>query len=104
MEQNNLEISMLSTNFFKMNGIINFETINTLIDQVKKQKTTEAFTFDLNDIQKIDSSLISFLLECRRQKKEIRLINVPNSLESLIKLYGLKDFFNLTDGQTLVTI
>lgn len=50
---------------------------------------------DLSHLMKVDSSVVSMLLEWQRATKDydkpLQYTGIPNSLEGLINLYGLSD-------------
>lgn len=52
---------------------------------------------DLANVAEVDSSIVSMLLEWSREanRKNIRLhfINIPESVNSLMQLYGVSEFF-----------
>lgn len=52
---------------------------------------------DLASVAEVDSSIVSMLLEwlreARRKKIQLRFINIPESVKSLMQLYGVSEFF-----------
>ena len=56
-----------------------------------------SLVIDLANVAKVDSSIISMLLEWLREanQKNFRLhfVNIPESVKSLMQLYGISEFF-----------
>lgn len=52
---------------------------------------------DLASVAEVDSSIVSMLLEwlreAKRRKIQMRFINIPESVKSLMQLYGVSEFF-----------
>lgn len=52
---------------------------------------------DLASVAEVDSSIVSMLLEWLREAKRknirLRFINIPESVTSLMQLYGVSEFF-----------
>jgi phospholipid transport system transporter-binding protein len=58
----------------------------------------EDLIIDLGQITQVDSSAVSVLLqwerEARRRNRQIRFKNVPQKLQSLIRLYGVSELIH----------
>ena len=80
-----------------LKGNITFKEIVNVLDQVNQYDWKESIVLDLSEIKEIDTSLISFILEQKRQAKkfgkEFNLKNSPPSLILLSKLYGIEKLF-----------
>jgi phospholipid transport system transporter-binding protein len=60
---------------------------------------------DLANVAEVDSSIVSMLLEWLREAKRknirLRFINIPESVTSLMQLYGVSEyFFTKSDDQS----
>ena len=77
-----------------LKGNITFKEILLILDQVNQYGWEESVTLDLSDVKEIDTTLISFILEQKRQAKkfgkEFNFENSPKSLKSLASLYGIE--------------
>jgi len=62
----------------------------------------EDLTIDLGQITQVDSSAVSVLLqwerEALRRNRQIRFENVPQKLQSLIRLYGVSELIHWNAG------
>lgn len=56
-----------------------------------------SMVIDLASVAEVDSSIVSMLLEwlreAKRRKIQMRFINIPESVKSLMQLYGVSEFF-----------
>ncbi len=56
-------------------------------------------TIDLGKVTEVDSTIVSMLLEwlrvTRKNNQALRVINMPDSLKSLIQLYGVTELIPL---------
>tara|TARA_B100000035_G_scaffold24868_2_gene19554 strand:+ start:43400 stop:43678 length:279 start_codon:yes stop_codon:yes gene_type:complete len=77
-----------------LKGNITFKEILSILDQVNQYDWKESITLDLSDVIEIDTTLITFILEQKRQAKkfgkEFNIKNIPESLKSLATLYGIE--------------
>lgn len=55
----------------------------------------QPLTIDLNKVTEVDSTIVSMLLEwlraMQKNNQALRVINMPDSLKSLIQLYGVTE-------------
>jgi phospholipid transport system transporter-binding protein len=55
-------------------------------------------TFDLAGLKEADSSVVSLLLEWRREaarrNRHMHIANMPENLQSLVRLYGVSELIN----------
>ncbi len=86
----------LKNNLWFLNGDITFKEILSVHDQVQNYGRKDSVFIDLTGVKELDTSLLSFILEQRRQAKkfgkEVIVQNQPSSLKSLAKLYGVEQF------------
>ena len=86
----------LKNNLWFLNGDITFKEILSVHDQVQNYGLKDSVFIDLTGVKELDTSLLSFILEQRRQAKkfgkEVIVQNQPSSLKSLAKLYGVEQF------------
>lgn len=79
-----------------LKGNITFKEITTILEQVNHYDWERSITLDFSDVKEIDTTLISFILEQKRQAKKFGQViyfkNCPSSLKSLSKLYGIEKF------------
>lgn len=58
----------------------------------------DELVIDLSGITEVDSSAVSMLLEWQRQadkkQQQLHFVNVPQSLRSLIQLYGVSELIS----------
>ncbi|MDV6347161.1 STAS domain-containing protein [Nitrosomonas sp. Is35] len=59
----------------------------------------QPLTIDLNQVTEVDSTIVSVLLEwqraTRKNRHALQFINMPESLKSLIQLYGVAELIPL---------
>ena len=84
----------LQDNKWLLKGNITFKEILSILDQVNQYDWNESITLDLSQVNEIDTTLIGFILEQKRQAKkfgkEFNLKNSPVTLKSLSSLYGIE--------------
>lgn len=77
-----------------LKGNITFSEILLLLEKVNHYDWSESIELDLSDVKEIDTVLISFILEQKRQakkfNKEFIVSNSPETLKSLLKLYDIE--------------
>ena len=77
-----------------LKGNVTFKEIVSILDQVNQNNWKESVTLDMSFVKEIDTTLISFILEQKRQAKKFgkvfKLENSPESLKSLAILYGIE--------------
>ena len=78
-----------------LKGNITFKEILPILDQVNHYDWKESIILDLSQVNEIDTTIISFILEQKRQAKKLgkqfNLENSPESLKSLASLYGIEN-------------
>ena len=78
-----------------LKGNITFKEILPILDQVNQYDWKESIILDLSQVNEIDTTIISFILEQKRQAKkfgkQFSLENSPESLKSLASLYGIEN-------------
>lgn len=78
-----------------MEGDLTLHNAKPWLAEAEKALQQGATTFDLTGLGQLDSAAISLLLSLRRRAqaahKSIEFRNIPDSLTSLAKLYGVAD-------------
>ena len=86
----------LKGNQWFLNGDITFKEILSVHEQAESYAWKDSVVLNLKGVEELDTSLLSFILEQRRQAKKfgkvLRVQNPPPSLISLSKLYGIERF------------
>ena len=81
---------------WNLSGDLTIEKIPTIIDLINKKKANKKTTIDFSKVTSIDTSTLSLIFELQRQAKKTQshfiFKNLPKNLNSLAKLYGVKDF------------
>lgn len=79
-------------------GSITINNVVALKDQGIALFEGNSLVIDLAGVTEVDSSAISmffeWLREANREDCELKFINVPENIESLIQLYGVSAFFS----------
>lgn len=76
-------------------GVLNFDTVPGVYAKSLAwvQKSQGAITVDLKNLQRADSAGLALLVEwlhlARRQNRELKFVNVPEQVRSLIRVNGL---------------
>lgn len=83
----------LDGNKIAVRGSITFNNVVELTQQGIDLIDGHCQVVDLNEVTEVDSSAVSMLLEWLRiakmRKLDLHFVNLPENLNSLLKLYGL---------------
>lgn len=83
----------LDGNKIAVRGSITFNNVVELTQQGIGLIDDHCQVVDLNEVTEVDSSAVSMLLEWLRiakmRKLDLHFVNLPENLNSLLKLYGL---------------
>lgn len=86
-------------NIIKVEGAVFVDNVTALTAQGVALLDNQCLSVDLAAVGEVDSSIVSMLLEWLRVAKEhnsqIQFINQPQSLKSLVQLYGVAEFIPL---------
>lgn len=77
-------------------GDYTFYQIPKYLEKLYALKIDKSITLDLSQIQNIDTSILSFIFEIKREAKlsnhKVNLVKVPKNLIDLATLYGVQKF------------
>ena len=75
-------------------------TIDTVVAMTRHGVTLfegSSLVIDLANVAEVDSSIVSMLLEWLREANQknfqLHFVNIPESVKSLMQLYGVSEFF-----------
>lgn len=74
-----------------LEGAFTIESVSALVKQAKLLPN-EITVVDLHGVTQLDSSLLALLVEYRKIKRDLKIVNIPNSLTQLMDVYQLTDF------------
>lgn len=90
----------LEGNTIAVSGSVTFTNVFDLTQQGASLLDGEYQIIDLSEITEVDSSAVSMLLEwlriARNRRLDLRFVNFPNNLSSLLNLYGLNEIISPT--------
>ncbi len=103
----NLQASTVVGEVLKIEGALNFASMNRLLAESAtystQQDLPDCLAIDLSGVTDIDSSAVALLLHWRREAarldKALRYIHLPPNLLSLAELYGVDQLIHCP-GQT----
>ena len=82
-------------NTLLVNGEITFENVRLLLDESAPFLSNGCDTVDFSGVVSTDSSAVSLAFEWqRRVGSPLRFIGLPESMLSLLQLYGVSDLFH----------
>src|SRR5690242_10575394 len=88
----------LNLNRLEVSGAVTIDNVVTVAERGIVLLDREDLIIDLGQITNVDSSAVSVLLqwerEARRRNRQIRFENVPQKLQSLIRLYGVSELIH----------
>ena len=80
---------------YKVQGRITIDNVRTLLADGLSQFSKDGLVVDLSQLEDVDSSAVSLLLEwlreAQRNQRKLRFTNLPDNLKSLATLYGVLD-------------
>jgi len=74
-----------------LGGDLTLANASRLLAESATALDENARAFDLSGIGQVDSSALSLLLSIRRRRADAEFRNIPDSLLSLAKLYGVAE-------------
>lgn len=82
-------------NLCRLGGDVTLDTVPDLLEKIRPLVQSGIDTLDCAAIANVDSSALGLVLACKReaalQQRGIKVINLPQSLQSLASLYGVAD-------------
>lgn len=80
---------------YRIQGRITIDNARTLLVDGLRQFGKDGLVVDLSQLEEVDSSAVSLLLEwlreAQRNQRKLRFTNLPDNLKSLATLYGVLD-------------
>lgn len=80
---------------YRVQGRITIDNANALLAEGLKLFVRDGLVVDLSQLEEVDSSAVSLLLEwlreAQRNQRKLRFTNLPDNLKSLATLYGVLD-------------
>lgn len=80
---------------YRVQGRITIANANALLAEGLKLFVRDGLVVDLSQLEEVDSSAVSLLLEwlreAQRNQRKLRFTNLPDNLKSLATLYGVLD-------------
>ena len=91
-------VNTLSANKLSVRGAVTIDNVVTVAERGIVMFDRENLIIDLGPVTDVDSSAVSMLLqwerEARRRNRQIRFENVPQKLQSLIRLYDVSELIH----------
>lgn len=76
-------------------GHVTMDTVPAIFEQGLQHLNSEDLLVDWSQIETLDSAAVSMLLAweraAQRGQRSLRIVNVPDNLLSLARLYGVED-------------
>lgn len=89
-------------NTVKVEGAVTVDNVSAMTAEGKALLDDQCLFVDLAAVEDVDSSIVSMLLEWLRVANEhscqLQFINQPESLKSLVQLYGVSEFIPLDEA------
>lgn len=80
---------------YRIQGRITMANANALLTEGLKLFVRDGLEVDLSQLEEVDSSAVSLVLEwlreARRNQRKLRFTHLPENLKSLATLYGVLD-------------
>lgn len=80
---------------YGIQGRITIANANTLLAEGLKRFVRDGLVVDLSQLEEVDSSAVSLVLEwlreAQRNQRKLRFTRLPDNLKSLATLYGVLD-------------
>lgn len=82
-------------------GNLNYQKVPQFLNEMENCIWTKPVKLDFRDVEEIDTSLLSVIFEFQRQAKKhdttIVLLNIPENLRVLAKLYSVENYLFQTN-------
>jgi len=83
-----------------LSGPVTLANVARVLEEGRGHLAEGAAAVDLGEVSEMDSSLLALALawlrEARAAKRELSFVNLPESLQTLAKLYGVEELLPLT--------
>lgn len=80
---------------FRVSGPVTIDNVRVVIEEGRREFAGNDARVDLGGLENVDSSALSMLLEWMRDAaangRQFRVLNVPENLTSLARVYGVLD-------------
>ncbi|MDP2877984.1 MAG: STAS domain-containing protein [Sulfuricella sp.] len=87
---------------YRVQGRITIDNARALLADGLRQFSKDGLVVDLSQLEDVDSSAVSLLLEwlreAQRNQRKLRFANLPDNLKSLATLYGVLDLIQPTEA------
>jgi len=87
---------------YRVQGRITIDNARALLADGLRQFSKDGLVVDLSQLEDVDSSAVSLLLEwlreAQRNQRKLRFANLPDNLKSLATLYGVLDLIQPDAG------
>lgn len=87
---------------FRIQGRITIDNAHAVLAEGLKHFDRDGVVVDLSQVEEVDSSAVSLVLEwlreAQRNKRKLSFINLPDNLKSLATLYGVLDLIQPEAG------
>ena len=87
---------------YRIQGRITIANANALLAEGLKLFARDGLVVDLSQLEEVDSSAISLVLEwlreAQRNQRKLRFTGLPDNLKSLATLYGVLDLIQPTEA------
>ena len=78
-----------------LSGPVTLSNVAALLDEGRRHLAEGVQTSDLGEVTEMDSSLLAAMLawlrDARRRGRELAFANLPQSLSTIARLYGVED-------------
>jgi phospholipid transport system transporter-binding protein len=83
-----------------LSGPVTLSNVARVLEEGRQHLEEGVRQVDLSEITEMDSSLlallVSWLREARNHKREIAFINLPESLQTIARLYGVDELLSVS--------
>jgi phospholipid transport system transporter-binding protein len=83
-----------------LSGPVTLANVARVLEEGRQHLEEGVRQVDLSEITEMDSSLlallVSWLREARNHKREIAFINLPESLQTIARLYGVDELLSVS--------
>ena len=83
-----------------LSGPVTLANVSRLLDEGRQHLEEGVRTVDLGEVTELDSAALALLLawlrEAKAKNRELAFANLPESLQTIARLYGVDGFLPLT--------